>query len=320
MELGLGRPGTRPATRLTDDRRSGSETSADSPRNHSKGPIFMTKAMCTGVLVAAWPSRRRPSPEGKGGQWPRRRPGGPRRRMVDKLQPARWWSASNNYADKEILPRAHAEADAKALFDLFTSKQYDGVDAAHARLLLGAEDGKNSQRRPPARTPSTPCAGLATKEAGPKDPVIFAFFGEGVLAGRPRRPPLLPRRRFHLQGPRKGFRRRRRDFRGSQRLQEPGLRRLPRREFPSRASTPPADGKPIPGSLLHREAVRGVPRRPRLRRGTGSSTPGRIVFVGQPPHVAVAGRPRPRHLRHGPARRPQGRRHPDPGGGRPRDR
>src|SRR5436309_8753914 len=49
-----------------------------------------------------------------------------------------------DYADKQIKPRPHAEADAKALYDLFTNSAYLGADADHARLLLGGKDEKRN--------------------------------------------------------------------------------------------------------------------------------------------------------------------------------
>src|SRR5262245_65409940 len=48
----------------------------------------------------------------------------------------------SKYDDKQILPRAHAEADAQALYDLFTSKDYLGADPKNVRLLLGSKDAK----------------------------------------------------------------------------------------------------------------------------------------------------------------------------------
>src|SRR5439155_24819952 len=48
----------------------------------------------------------------------------------------------NKYEDKQILPRDTAEADATALYDLFTSQDYLGVDAKHVKLLLGSADDK----------------------------------------------------------------------------------------------------------------------------------------------------------------------------------
>jgi len=46
----------------------------------------------------------------------------------------------SNYSDKNILPRPHAEDDAKALFDVLANKDYRGVPADHAKLLLGSDD------------------------------------------------------------------------------------------------------------------------------------------------------------------------------------
>jgi C-terminal peptidase prc len=88
----------------------------------------------------------------------------------------------SNYADKAIKPRPHAEDDAKALYDVFTSKKYLGVDAEHSRLLLGD----------PAKTPGSQAAThenilkalrWITENAGPNDLVVFGFFGEGGPLG-----------------------------------------------------------------------------------------------------------------------------------------
>ena len=46
----------------------------------------------------------------------------------------------NDYPDKQIVPRKHAEQDAKALFDVFKNKKHLGVDREHVKLLLGSED------------------------------------------------------------------------------------------------------------------------------------------------------------------------------------
>src|SRR4051812_17423687 len=42
----------------------------------------------------------------------------------------------SQYADKQIKPRPNAEADAKALYELATNKDYLGADAADVKLLL----------------------------------------------------------------------------------------------------------------------------------------------------------------------------------------
>src|SRR5262249_9450323 len=52
----------------------------------------------------------------------------------------------SQYGDKQIKPRPHAEDDAKALYDVFTNKDYRGVDPANVHLLLGnADPGRHSQ-------------------------------------------------------------------------------------------------------------------------------------------------------------------------------
>ena len=91
----------------------------------------------------------------------------------------------SNYQDKQILPRAHAEDDAKALYDLYTDPNYFGADKSHARLLLGAADAPDDKRgaRTATREKVLDALRWIAKEARPNDPVIFAFFGEGAPLG-----------------------------------------------------------------------------------------------------------------------------------------
>jgi C-terminal peptidase prc len=88
----------------------------------------------------------------------------------------------SNYADKQILPKPHAEADVKALYDLFTSKDHLGVDANHIRLLLGSKD---EQRRSEPATHANILQALrwAVTKAGRDDLVLFAFIGQGAPLG-----------------------------------------------------------------------------------------------------------------------------------------
>ena len=88
----------------------------------------------------------------------------------------------SNYQDKAILPRVHAEDDAKALFDLYTNKEYYGVDKDHARLLLGTEDAKRGSE-PATRENILKAMKWIAKEAKPHDPVFVAIFGEGGPLG-----------------------------------------------------------------------------------------------------------------------------------------
>lgn len=88
----------------------------------------------------------------------------------------------SQYADPQIKPRPHAEADAKALYDLFTDKDYLGVDADHIRLLLGSPDsGRKSQ--PATRENILKALHWIGTKAQRDDLVIFAFIGQGAPIG-----------------------------------------------------------------------------------------------------------------------------------------
>jgi carboxyl-terminal processing protease len=88
----------------------------------------------------------------------------------------------SDYDDKQITPRPHAEDDAKALYDLFTNKDYLGADADHVRLLLGKEDaGRHS--RPATKENIVKALGWLKDEAKAGDLVLFAFLGEGCSLG-----------------------------------------------------------------------------------------------------------------------------------------
>lgn len=88
----------------------------------------------------------------------------------------------DNYGDKQIKPRKHAEADAKALFDLFVSKDRLAVDAKHIKLLLGNEDAKRGSE-PATRANILKALSWVGKTARRDDLVIFAFFGNGAPLG-----------------------------------------------------------------------------------------------------------------------------------------
>lgn len=60
----------------------------------------------------------------------------------------------DKYPDPQIKSRAHAEADAQALYDLFTSKDHLGVPAANAKLLLGSADEKRGSEKATRTTSS----------------------------------------------------------------------------------------------------------------------------------------------------------------------
>jgi C-terminal peptidase prc len=88
----------------------------------------------------------------------------------------------SDYADKQIKPRPHAEADAKALYDLFTDKGHLGADGDHVRLLLGSADAKRHSE-PATHENITKALRWAASNARRGDLVIFAFIGQGAPLG-----------------------------------------------------------------------------------------------------------------------------------------
>jgi C-terminal peptidase prc len=88
----------------------------------------------------------------------------------------------SQYHDKQIKPRPHAEDDAKALYDLFTDKDYLGVPAKHIRLLLG-DAAKYPAAEPATRENILKALHWAAGAARANDPVILAFIGEGGPLG-----------------------------------------------------------------------------------------------------------------------------------------
>src|SRR5579859_8049388 len=66
----------------------------------------------------------------------------PGRAADEKTHPCVVLVGINQYADEQILPRPHAEADVQALYDLFTSKDNLALPPENVRLLLGKPDAK----------------------------------------------------------------------------------------------------------------------------------------------------------------------------------
>jgi carboxyl-terminal processing protease len=85
----------------------------------------------------------------------------------------------NEYADKQIKPRPHAEDDAKALYDLFTNKDYLGIEPDSIHLLLGKTDDKRKSE-PATRENILKSLKWVAATAKRDDVVIFAFLGEGA--------------------------------------------------------------------------------------------------------------------------------------------
>jgi C-terminal peptidase prc len=88
----------------------------------------------------------------------------------------------SNYADKQILPRPTAEADAKSLYDLFVSKGHLAVDARHIKLLLGSPD-KERGSEPATRASILKALEWAGKSARKDDLVIVGLFVQGAPVG-----------------------------------------------------------------------------------------------------------------------------------------
>jgi carboxyl-terminal processing protease len=88
----------------------------------------------------------------------------------------------SEYADKQIKPRPRAESDAKALYDLVTSKDYLGAKPENVKLLLGKPDEKRDGAQATRKNILDAVKWLAT-DAKRDDLVIFAFFGQGGSLG-----------------------------------------------------------------------------------------------------------------------------------------
>jgi C-terminal peptidase prc len=88
----------------------------------------------------------------------------------------------DKYADGQIKPRQHAEADAKAMYDLFASKDYLGADPKNIKLLLGTPD---PTRPSEVANRANILKALTWLGKTPRrdDLVIFAFFGNGAPLG-----------------------------------------------------------------------------------------------------------------------------------------
>ncbi|MSQ94431.1 MAG: S41 family peptidase [Gemmataceae bacterium] len=89
----------------------------------------------------------------------------------------------DKYQDAQIKTRKHAEADAKALYDLFLAKESLGVEKDRVKLLLGS----GASARYPAELANKENIVQALrwleKTATKDDLVIFAIFGNGAPLG-----------------------------------------------------------------------------------------------------------------------------------------
>ncbi len=80
----------------------------------------------------------------------------------------------DQFNDAQIKPRRHAEADAKALVDLFLAKDELGVEKDHVKLLLGKDATRKN---------ILDALHWLEKSAKKDDLVILAIFGEGAPLG-----------------------------------------------------------------------------------------------------------------------------------------
>jgi C-terminal peptidase prc len=88
----------------------------------------------------------------------------------------------DKYADAQILPRANAEADAKALYDVFTGKSQLGIDPKRVKLLLGTPDEKRGSE-PATKANILKALHWASSTAGKQDLVILGLFMQGGAVG-----------------------------------------------------------------------------------------------------------------------------------------
>ncbi len=88
----------------------------------------------------------------------------------------------SKYSDPQIEPRRHAEADAKAIYDLLTDKTYLGAAPDDVKLLLGSPDEK---RHAETATKANIVEAItdAVDKAGKNDLILIAMIGQGAEMG-----------------------------------------------------------------------------------------------------------------------------------------
>jgi C-terminal peptidase prc len=106
----------------------------------------------------------------------------PARAAEERTHPCVVIVGIGRYADEQILPRPHAEDDAKALYDVFTNKEYSAIGAGNVRLLLGTPDA-NRASEPATHENIVKALRWAAASAGRDDPVLLALFMQGAPLG-----------------------------------------------------------------------------------------------------------------------------------------
>lgn len=88
----------------------------------------------------------------------------------------------DQFQDSLIKPRQHAEADARALYDLFTSKDHVGMTGDQVRLLLG-KPADHGQAETATRENILKALRWVVQKAKRDDFVLLAFIGQGAPLG-----------------------------------------------------------------------------------------------------------------------------------------
>lgn len=88
----------------------------------------------------------------------------------------------SEYGDSQIKPRRHAEADAKALYELLTDKTFVGVAKDDIKLLLGKPDAV-SGAQPATRANVLAALNETIAKAKKDDMVVIALMGQGTSLG-----------------------------------------------------------------------------------------------------------------------------------------
>lgn len=87
------------------------------------------------------------------------------------------------HSDPQIKPRPFAEADAQALYDLFTNKEYLGIPREQVHLFLGKDDPQR-QARPATKDNILAAVRDVVAKAEKEDTVIFVMIGQGAPMGK----------------------------------------------------------------------------------------------------------------------------------------
>ncbi len=88
------------------------------------------------------------------------------------------------FSDPAIKSRPHAVDDARALYDLFTSKEHHGMPRDQVKLLLSGPIDKERSSEVASRGNILQAVRWLAQQAGRDDRVLFAFIGQGAALGQ----------------------------------------------------------------------------------------------------------------------------------------